>query len=624
MDIDCLQRSARPYLIALPVIGLLAGTVIRFGVDADWAPIVWGVAALPVLAALLLEIVLRLGRGDLGLDVIAALSITSALVFGEQLAALVVALMYAGGQYLEDFAQRRATREMTALLARAPRTALRRSGNSLEEVPIEAVLVGDRLSLRRGDVTPVDGVVCDGTALLDQSALTGEWLPVKRRVGEDVLSGSVNVGELFEFTVTRRATESTYAGIVRLVEQARNQKAPMSRLADRYAVAFLIATIALALAAALASGDPVRAVAVLVVATPCPLILAVPVALVAGVSTAARQGILVKGAKALERMGSIRALVVDKTGTITTGLPTLVAIEAQCPDDELLRLAASLDQASTHSLAKTITAEAARRKIPLSLPEQVTEAPGDGIEGLVDGQHVRLGGSRYVAEQVGPLPNLKTASPGAMTVAVAVDGAFAGFLVFSDLLRPGGESLLGQFRNIGINHITLATGDGADVAETLASGMGFDEILSEMRPEEKVRAVISARKHGPVMMIGDGVNDAPALAAADIGVAMGTSGATATAEAADVVLLVDKLERIVRAIHIARRCRSIAIQSVVAGIGLSLAGMVVAALGYLQPVEGALLQEAIDVAVILNAMRALRLKDSMPDSPNKPSAARPV
>ncbi|MFN7026711.1 MAG: HAD-IC family P-type ATPase, partial [Pseudorhizobium sp.] len=318
MDIDLLQRSARPYLIALPVAGLLCGIAIRFWFDAAWAPIVWGIAALPVLAALLLEIALRLGKGDFGLDVIAALSISSALVFGEQLAALVVALMYAGGQYLEDFAQRRATREMTALLARAPRTALRKSGDRLEEVPIEAIVAGDRLSLRRGDVTPVDGLVCDGTALLDQSALTGEWMPVKRRLGEEVLSGSVNVGEVFDFTATRRAAESTYAGIVRLVEQARNQKAPMSRLADRYAVAFLIVTVAMALAAALVSGDPVRAVAVLVVATPCPLILAVPVALVAGISTAARQGILVKGAKALELMGNIGALVVDKTGTITT------------------------------------------------------------------------------------------------------------------------------------------------------------------------------------------------------------------------------------------------------------------------------------------------------------------
>ena len=624
MDIDLLQRSARPYLIALPVAGLLSGIAIRFWFDAAWAPIVWGIAALPVLAALLLEIALRLGRGDLGLDVIAALSISSALVFGEQLAALVVALMYAGGQYLEDFAQRRATREMTALLARAPRTALRKSGDRLEEVPIEAIVAGDRLSLRRGDVTPVDGLVCDGTALLDQSALTGEWLPVKRRLGEEVLSGSVNVGEVFDFTATRRAAESTYAGIVRLVEQARNQKAPMSRLADRYAVAFLIVTVAMALAAALVSGDPVRAVAVLVVATPCPLILAVPVALVAGISTAARQGILVKGAKALELMGNIGALVVDKTGTITRGMPMLVAIEARGPDDELLRLAASLDQASSHSLAKTIVAEAARRKLTLSVPEQVAEAPGDGIEGIVDGRHVRLGGSRYVAQLAGPLPQLKTTSAGAMTVAIAVDGVFGGFLVFSDLLRPGGEGLLAQFRDLGIRHITLATGDRADVAETLTSGMGFDEVLSEMTPEEKVLGVISARKHGPVMMIGDGVNDAPALAAADVGVAMGARGATATAEAADVVLLVDNLGRILSAIRIARRCRSIAIQSVVAGIGLSLAGMVAAALGYLQPVEGALLQEAIDVAVILNAMRALRSKDSIADPPAKPSAARHV
>lgn len=612
MNIDVLQRSARPFLITLPVMGLCAGLILRLWLDSAWSGIIWGVSALPVLAALLLEIGVRLGRGDFGLDVIAALSISSALVFGEQLAAVVVALMYAGGQYLEDFAERRATREMTALLSRAPRTALRRSGDRLEEVPIAAVVAGDRLSLRRGDIAPADGIICEGTASLDQSALTGEWLPVKRRVGEEVLSGSVNTGEVFEFTATRRADESTYAGIVRLVEQARNQKAPMSRLADRYAVAFLVITVALALVAAIVSGDPVRAVAVLVVATPCPLILAVPVALVAGVSTAARQGILVKGAKALELMGDIRALVIDKTGTITTGLPKLVATEGPYPANELLRLAASLDQVSSHSLARTIVAEATRLGLELSVPAQVAETPGDGISGWVEGRHVRLGGSGYVAEHLGTLPQPQTISPGAMTVAIAVDNAFAGFLIFSDALRQGGEGLLEQFRELGVRHIALATGDRREVAQTLTSGMGFDEVLSELTPRDKVLAVRSARTYGAVMMIGDGVNDAPALAAADVGVAMGARGATATAEAADVVLLVDNLSRILSGIRIARRSRTIARQSVAAGIGLSLCGMIAAALGYLQPVEGALLQEAIDVAVILNAMRALRPADSMP------------
>lgn len=612
MNIDVLQRSARPFLIALPIMGLCAGLVVRLWLDPAWSGIIWGVSALPVLAALLLEIGVRLGRGDFGLDVIAALSISSALVFGEQLAAVVVALMYAGGQYLEDFAERRATREMTALLSRAPRTALRRFGDRLEEVPIAAVVAGDRLSLRRGDIAPADGIICEGTASLDQSALTGEWLPVKRRVGEEVLSGSVNTGEVFEFTATRRADESTYTGIVRLVEQARNQKAPMSRLADRYAVAFLVITLALALVAAIASGDPVRAVAVLVVATPCPLILAVPVALVAGVSTAARQGILVKGAKALELMGDIRALVIDKTGTITTGLPKLVAIEGPHPANELLRLAASLDQVSSHSLARTIVAEATRLGLELSVPAQVAETPGDGISGLVEGRHVRLGGSGYVAEHLGTLPQPQTISPGAMTVAIAVDNAFAGFFIFSDALRQGGEGLLEQFRELGVRHIALATGDRREVAQTLTSGMGFDEVLSELTPRDKVLAVRSARTYGAVMMIGDGVNDAPALAAADVGVAMGARGATATAEAADVVLLVDNLSRIFSGIRIARRSRNIARQSVVAGIGLSFCGMIAAALGYLQPVEGALLQEAIDVAAILNAMRALRSRDSIP------------
>jgi len=611
MDVLKFQRGVRPILVAIPAAAIVLGLVAGAAGVAHVADAVWAAATLPVLATLLAEIVTSLRRGDVGLDVVAALSMTAALVFGEYLAAVVVALMYAGGQYLEAFAEKRARREMTALLSRAPRSALRYRDGGLAEVPLDAILPGDRLLIRRGDVVPADGVVAGGTAFLDQSALTGEPLPVRHDANAAVMSGSTNAGDAFDLTVSHRAADSTYAGIVRLVEQAERTKAPMARLADRFALVFLGVTVAIAAGAWLLTGDPIRAVAVLVIATPCPLILAVPVALVAGLSRAAREGILIKGGKALEAMARIKALVVDKTGTLTEGKAKLTGIvtASGLPEAEVLRLAASLDQASKHSMAETIVAEARGRGLALSLPVAVAESAGEGIEGQVDGHAVLVGGSGFVAARLGVDPamlRLATRSTGSATVAVAVDGRLAGELVLADPLRGGTAALLAGLRRLGVARIVLATGDRRDVAEAVAGGLGFDAIHAELTPDRKIMIVIAERKNGPVMMVGDGVNDAPALAAADVGVAMGARGAAASAEAADVVLLVDRLDRILPALAIARRSRRIALESVYAGIGLSIAGMIAAAFGYLTPVEGAILQEAIDVAVILNALRALR------------------
>ena len=321
-----LHKLVRPILVILPALGLLLGFGVRVVGSGQWSGTIWAAATVPVLGALLIEIVASLRRGDVGLDIVAALSMTGALVFGEHLAAVVVALMYAGGQYLESFAERRANREMTALLARVPRTALRYRDGRLEEVPLDAVAPEDRLLVRQGDVVPVDGVVAEGLAVLDQSALTGESVPVQKRAGEPVMSGVTNVGDAFDLSATHRAAESTYAGIVRLIEAAQRSKAPMARLADRFAMAFLALTVVLAGGAWLWSGDPIRALAVLVVATPCPLILAVPVAIVSGVSRAAKAGVLVKGGRALETLARVKALVIDKTGTLTHGQARIVEI----------------------------------------------------------------------------------------------------------------------------------------------------------------------------------------------------------------------------------------------------------------------------------------------------------
>jgi cation transport ATPase len=416
----------RPAIVAWPAAGLTIGLAAQFSGWAHWAGPIWAIATIPVLLALVTEIVIGLRRGDVGLDIVAALSMLAALIFAEYLAAVVVALMYAGGQYLEDFAERRASREMTALLARVPHMAVRQRDGRLEEVDLDVIQPGDRLVVRKGDVVPVDGAVMEGLAVLDQSALTGESIPVQQKVGDGVMSGATNVGEAFHLLTTRRAAESTYAGIVRLVEAAQRSRAPMSRLADRYAMVFLAATIALAGAAWVWSADPIRAVAVLVVATPCPLILAVPVAIVSGLSRAAKHGVLVKGGKALEILARVRSLVIDKTGTLTHGRAHIVATDAvsDVSADEILRLAASLDQASKHIMAQTIVHEARCKGFELTIPSNVVETPGEGIEGCVDDHHVIVGGLRFVSGKIGAtsLSQLHTRRPpGSVAVAVGMD-----------------------------------------------------------------------------------------------------------------------------------------------------------------------------------------------------------
>jgi heavy metal translocating P-type ATPase len=605
----------RPLLILFPAAGILLGFTLRLAGFEPWVNWVWAGSTIPVLIALLVEIVRSLSRGEFGLDIVAALSMTAALVFGQELAAVVVALMYAGGQYLELYAEGHARREMTALLSRVSRTAMRHRDGQLEEIGIDLISIGDRLLIRQGEVVPVDGTVATGLAVIDQSALTGESLPQQRRTGESVMSGSTNAGAAFDLIAVRPAVQSTYAGIVRLVEAAQRSKAPMARLADRFAIAFLVLTVAIAAGAWFWANDPVRAVAVLVVATPCPLILAVPVAIVSGLSRAARHGILIKGGKALETMAGTRSLVVDKTGTITDGRARVVAVRAEegFSENDVMRIAASLDQASKHIIAQTLVAEARNRNLPLSVPTDVVETPGEGVGGKVMGQATVVGGLRFVYSRLPsadrPIdldPLLTKQTAGAVVVAVAVGERLAGKIVLADELRAGIEQLLHKVRSLDVERIVLATGDRRDVAEALTANLPIDAVRAELTPDQKVLVVLSERKAGPVMMVGDGVNDAPALAAADVGVAMGAKGAAASADAADVVLLVDRLDRIVPAIEIARRARFIALESVYIGIGLSTIGMLAAALGYLTPVEGALLQEAIDVAVILNALRVLR------------------
>ena len=497
------------------------------------------------------------------------------------------------------------------MIDRAPKSARRYEDGHLVVIDLDQVLPGDLLLVASGEVVPVDGSLVSASAVLDESALTGEPLPVERALGDRVRSGVVNAGGPLDLRAVTSAEDSTYAGVVRLVAEAERTQAPVVRLADRYALGFLAVTLAVA-GIAWAAGGASRAVAVLVVATPCPLILAAPVALVSGLSRAAKRGVIVKGGAVLERVATCTTLLIDKTGTMTVGRPVLtdVVCAGSEPAGRILQLAASLDQVSPHVLAGAVVLSALEQKCELSLPEGVDELVGQGIRGTVAGHRVAVGKASWSG--VTGTPNWarsvrrKAQLDGALTVFVGIDGVPAGVLVFDDPLRPDAARTLRSLRKSGIARIVMVTGDRTEVAETVGAVIGVDEVLAERSPAEKLDIVKFETRRAPTMMVGDGINDAPALALADVGVALGARGATAASEAADVVLTVDRLDRLGEAAAIARRTRRIAIESMVAGMALSLAAMGVAAVGLLPVVWGAILQEVIDVAVILNALRALR------------------
>jgi heavy metal translocating P-type ATPase len=591
--------------------GILAGGILYAALGSGAADVAWAATVAIMLVPLTWSVARSLLRGDVGVDVIALLAMAGALALGEYLAGAVIALMLAGGNALEVFASARARRELTALVERAPRSARRRTPQGWEEISAEDVDVGDVLLVRAGEVVPTDGALESERATIDESSLTGEPLPAGYVRGQAIRSGTANVGDAFELRATQRAADSAYAALVRLVRAAEQRRAPFVRMADRYAVYFLPLTLAISGLAWLLSGDAVRGLAVLVVATPCPLILAAPIAFVAGLSRAAHAGVVVKGGVAIEQLGRARTVLLDKTGTLTLGVP---AVERVVPLDglsraQLLRLAASLDQLSSHVLAAAIVHQAASEAVALARAEQPRETPGQGIEGIVDGHRVLVGSAAWLREHgIEPRDGTVARRDGA-TVLVGVDGRLAGMLAMGDHIRPDAHELVRRLRAVGIDHIAMVSGDRAEVARSVSERLGLDRVYAEQSPEEKLEVVRSMRQTpglAPVVMVGDGVNDAPALAMADVGVAMGGAGATVSSETADAVITVDRIDRVAEAIAIGRRTVGIARESVLWGLSLSTMGMGLAAAGLLVPVAGALFQEAIDVAVILNALRALR------------------
>ncbi len=605
-------------LATIAVVAIATGGILHLAGADEAGQTVWR-AAVALLAA---ELSFEVGRTvivdrHLGVDTIALVAMVGALALGEELVGAVIGLMFTGGAALEAAASRRARRELTALVQRAPTIAHVRVGAGLREVPVDRIQVGDLVVVRSGEVIPVDGTLVSEEAVVDTSTLTGEPLPAAVRSGMPVLSGTSNAGAPFEVRADRPAAESAYSGLVRLVEQAQSRRAPLVRMADRYAGFFLPATLVIAGAAWAVSGDPVRALAVVVVATPCPLILAAPIALVSGLSRAARAGVIVKGAPGIETLGEARTVLFDKTGTLTVGTPDVreILTTADVQPDELLRLAASVDSLSAHVLGEALVHAAEEAELNLSIPSEVVEDPGQGIAGTVDGRRVAVGSrsflraSGYTADGVAAPTLLAGRGSGEARVMVGIDGRVAGVIVMADELRPDAARIVERLRSEGVRHVAMVSGDRRSVAERVGRELGVDRVYAEQSPEDKLevlRRLGEDPKLRPVVMVGDGVNDAPALASADLGIAMGVAGATVSSETADAVITVDRIDRVADAIHTGRRSLGIARQSVLAGMSLSIVAMGVAAAGYLAPVAGALLQEGIDLAVILNALRALR------------------
>ena len=546
-------------------------------------------------------------------DIVAMMAIIASIILNDAFPGVIIVLMQSGGKALEDYAYRRASSSLDALLSRAPRIAHRKMNHVLEEIPVSNIQINDILMIRPGDLIPVDGEITNSKAQIDESSLTGEPLPRTKKNGESVFSGTVNVGEAFEIKATKKSDESQYSKIVKLVKKAQEEKAPIQRLADKYAVWFTPITLGISAIGWMLTNNFETILSVLVVATPCSLIFATPVAIISGINKAAKLGIIVKSGSAIEQVGRSEVVVFDKTGTITFGTPDVERIVSfdGITSDEILLKAASVEQLSSHPIACMISRKGKERFGNLPIPTNFHEITGAGVEGDVEGVHVLIGApsifenlseeifkhSINVNDQIKP--------EGRMVAFVALNNKLSGAIIFGDKIRPDVETMMKNLKKYGIKQTVLLTGDSFVNAKNIAKQAGISSFTAELVPEQKVMEIKKLRQSfDTVIMVGDGINDAPALAASTVGIAMGARGTAISAEAADVVLLVDNVSKVANTIEIGKRTISVAKQSIYVGLGSSFVLMGIATLGHLPPAIGALLQEALDISVILNALRA--------------------
>jgi len=566
------------------------------------------IEVVPLLAGMWHDV--RTGR--YGIDILAATAIITSVILGQYWAGIVVVLMLTGGESLEDFAEHRARRELDALLKRAPQKAtILRKGKEIE-VKVSEIKVGDKIIIRAGDMVPVDSVIIEGAASFDESSLTGESLPQSKQVDDALLSGSLNLDGPVTAKATATAEHSQYQLIINLVRAASANQAPFVRLADRYSVPFTALAYAIATTAWVVSGQAIRFLEVIVVATPCPLILAAPIAIISGMASASRYGIIIKTGSALERLAQTKTVAFDKTGTLTSGILKVDGVTAynDYTESEILGIAASLEQNSNHVVADAIVSAARHDKVKFTKAKHVREIPGRGLVAQLKGQQIIVGRLSLLQQNAVELPaKLKPNNVLGSSVYLAVEGQLAGIITLSDEVRPESQSTIARLQSLGIKNFVMVTGDNQAIAQAMADQLGISEVHAEALPADKLHVVDRAAQK-PVTFVGDGVNDAPVLTSADVGIALGARGSTAASESADVVIMLDDVGRVATGFEIAKRTFKIAKQSILIGIGLSIGLMLIFATGKFTPLAGALIQEVVDVVVIFNALRAHLIKPS--------------
>ncbi len=612
------------YPIIVVTVVVLAVTLVLQSTGADevgrWVAVVF---VLGFMVWTLVQMVRAVLQGQVGLDILALIAMGATIAVDEYVAALIIVLMLSGGEALEDYASRRATRELSLLLDRSPRTAHRlgatdEASEQVHDVDVDEVAIGDLLLVRPGEVVPVDGELLDDVASFDESSLTGESMPVTRERGAEVSSGAVNGDRAIRIRALRASADSQYQQIVALVRQAQESRAPVVRLADRFAVPFTAVSLLLAGTAWVISRDPVRFAEVLVLATPCPLLIAAPVAFLGGLSRAAKSGLIIKGGGVLEQLARVRSAAFDKTGTLTRGQPTILEVRTEpgFDEDTVLELAASAEQYSSHALAEGIRHAARDRGLTLQEAAEASETATNGVVARIGEHSVIVGKPAYVDANVqGFRPTALAA--GQAAAYVGVDGRFAGSIVLADEPRPEAAAVVRWLRAHEVTHVAMFTGDAIPTAQSIARSVGVDEVHAQLLPPDKVR-LLQEMQPRPVMMVGDGINDAPVLATAEVGVAMGAKGATAAGEAADVVVVVDSLTRVAEAVSLGRHTVRVALTAIWIGIAISIGLMLVAMTGVIPAVAGALIQEGVDLTTILYALRALKgrsvdIPEGLPD-----------
>ena len=626
--------SKRYPIPAIAIIGLIVGTVVHYIFnDEETGHWIWFITLVIGGAPIVFETIKEMLHGRFASDIVAMLAISTAIITNEAFPGVIIVIMQSGGKALEDYAFRKATTSLDELMTRSPKIAHRKiNDNEIEDVDVERIRIGDQLVIRPGDLVPVDGIIVSGNAQIDESSLTGEPLSKIKHIGEEVFSGTINTGNIFEIKAKRISEESQYSKIVKLVKKAREEKAPIQRLADKYAVWFTPITLAMCGFGWLLTQNVQTILSVLVVATPCPLIFATPVAIIGGIDKAAKQSIIVKSGSAIEQISRADAIVFDKTGTITYGVPLVEDIilldnfkknqngrNINYSKDDILFKAASLEQMSSHPSAQSITRAGKEKFNSFPLPTSFYESSGSGVEGYVTGEHIMVGSYNYIESQFNTNTNydtinsnrdlLKTITDfqkrGKMVALVNINGINAGIITFTDKIRDGVATMIQDLKKRGMKETIMLTGDSLDNAKSIANQIGVDNYKYDLLPEDKVNEVKKLReKFKDIIMIGDGINDAPALATATVGIAMGAKGTAISAEAADVVLLVDDVTKVYDVIHIGKETIKVAKQSIFFGMGISFLLMIFASFGLILPSVGALFQEALDIGVILNALRA--------------------